>query len=228
MKETIDSPTTQEEIDIMGDAHAGSAELTPLRSDAFDLSDEEKIERIQAHFSEIMKTLGLDLTDDSLKGTPKRVAKMYVKEVFNGLNPANKPEARTFNNNYDYTDVVIEKNIQVNSFCEHHFLPFIGKAHVAYISKGKVIGLSKINRLVDYYSRRPQVQERLTLQIADAISDAMNTEDVAVYIDSKHFCVSMRGIKDHASSTITSEFRGAFKEKEVQQKFIDFIRIPTE
>jgi GTP cyclohydrolase I len=228
MKETIDSPTTQEEIDIMGDAHAGSAELTPLRSDAFDLSDEEKIERIQAHFSEIMKTLGLDLTDDSLKGTPKRVAKMYVKEVFNGLNPANKPEARTFNNNYDYSDVVIEKNIQVNSFCEHHFLPFIGKAHVAYISKGKVIGLSKINRLVDYYSRRPQVQERLTLQIADAISDAMNTEDVAVYIDSKHFCVSMRGIKDHASSTITSEFRGAFKEKEVQQKFIDFIRIPTE
>lgn len=228
MKETIDSPTTQEEIDIMGDAHAGSAELTPLRSDAFDLSDEEKIERIQAHFSEIMKTLGLDLTDDSLKGTPRRVAKMYVKEVFNGLNPANKPEARTFNNNYDYSDVVIEKNIQVNSFCEHHFLPFIGKAHVAYISKGKVIGLSKINRLVDYYSRRPQVQERLTLQIADAISDAMNTEDVAVYIDSKHFCVSMRGIKDHASSTITSEFRGAFKEKEVQQKFIDFIRIPTE
>lgn len=228
MKETIDSPTTQEEIDIMGDAHAGSAELTPLRSDAFDLSDEEKIERIQAHFSEIMKTLGLDLTDDSLKGTPKRVAKMYVKEVFNGLNPANKPEARTFNNNYDYSDVVIEKNIQVNSFCEHHFLPFIGKAHVAYISKGKVIGLSKINRLVDYYSRRPQVQERLTLQIADAISDAMNTKDVAVYIDSKHFCVSMRGIKDHASSTITSEFRGAFKEKEVQQKFIDFIRIHTE
>jgi len=228
MKETIDSPTTQEEIDIMGDAHAGSDELTPLRSDAFDLSDEEKIERIQAHFSEIMKTLGLDLTDDSLKGTPKRVAKMYVKEVFNGLNPANKPEARTFNNNYDYSDVVIEKNIQVNSFCEHHFLPFIGKAHVAYISKGKVIGLSKINRLVDYYSRRPQVQERLTLQIADAISDAMNTDDVAVYIDSKHFCVSMRGIKDHASSTITSEFRGAFKEKEVQQKFIDFIRIPTE
>ena len=228
MKETIDSPTTQEEIDIMGDAHAGSAELTPLRPDAFDLSDEEKIERIQAHFSEIMKTLGLDLTDDSLKGTPKRVAKMYVKEVFNGLNPANKPEARTFNNNYDYSDVVIEKNIQVNSFCEHHFLPFIGKAHVAYISKGKVIGLSKINRLVDYYSRRPQVQERLTLQIADAISDAMNTDDVAVYIDSKHFCVSMRGIKDHASSTITSEFRGAFKEKEVQQKFIDFIRIPTE
>jgi len=228
MKETIDSPTTQEEIDIMGDAHAGSAELTPLRPDAFDLSDEEKIERIQAHFSEIMKTLGLDLTDDSLKGTPKRVAKMYVKEVFNGLNPANKPEARTFTNNYDYSDVVIEKNIQVNSFCEHHFLPFIGKAHVAYISKGKVIGLSKINRLVDYYSRRPQVQERLTLQIADAISDAMNTDDVAVYIDSKHFCVSMRGIKDHASSTITSEFRGAFKEKEVQQKFIDFIRIPTE
>jgi len=228
MKETLDTPTTKEEIELMGDAHAGSAELTPLRADAFNMSDEEKIERIQTHFAEIMHTLGLDLTDDSLKGTPRRVAKMYVKEVFNGLNPANKPEARTFNNNYDYSDVVIEKNIQVNSFCEHHFLPFIGKAHVAYISKGKVIGLSKINRLVDYYSRRPQVQERLTLQIADAISEAMNTDDVAVYIDSKHFCVSMRGIKDHASSTITSEFRGAFKEKDLQQKFIDFIRIPAE
>jgi GTP cyclohydrolase I len=214
--------------DEMGDDHVGSAELTPLREDAFDLSDSEKVEIIQEHFAKIMETLGLDLTDDSLKGTPYRVAKMYVKEIFQGLNPKNRPEARTFSNNYDYADMVIEKNIQVTSFCEHHFLPFIGKAHVAYMSKGKVIGLSKINRLVDYFSRRPQVQERLTLQIADALSEAMETEDVAVFIDSKHLCVSTRGIKDQSSSTITSEFRGAFKEKETQQKFIDFIRTETQ
>ncbi|MEO1021780.1 MAG: GTP cyclohydrolase I FolE [Bacteroidota bacterium] len=216
------------EAEHMGDDHLGSAELTPLRDDAFTLSDDEKIEVIKDHFAQIMHTLGLDLTDDSLKGTPHRVAKMYVKEIFHGLNPANRPDARTFSNHYDYTDMVIEKNIQVTSFCEHHFLPFIGKAHVAYISKGNVIGLSKINRLVDYYSRRPQVQERLTLQIADALSSAMKTEDVAVFIDSKHLCVSTRGIKDMSSSTITSEFRGAFREKKTQQKFIDFIRTETE
>lgn len=216
------------EADHMGDDHLGSAELTPLRDDAFALTDDEKIEVIKDHFAQIMHTLGLDLNDDSLKGTPHRVAKMYVKEIFHGLNPANRPDARTFSNHYDYTDMVIEKNIQVTSFCEHHFLPFIGKAHVAYISKGNVIGLSKINRLVDYYSRRPQVQERLTLQIADALSSAMKTEDVAVFIDSKHLCVSTRGIKDISSSTITSEFRGAFREKETQQKFIDFIRTETE
>ena len=153
---------------------------------------------------------------------------MYVKEIFKGLNPKNKPDARTFSNGYDYSDMVIEKNIQVTSFCEHHFLPFIGKAHVAYMSKGKVIGLSKINRLVDYYSRRPQVQERLTLQIADSLSEAMETDDVAVFVDSKHLCVSTRGIKDQSSSTITSEFRGAFKQQDVQQKFIDFIKTNTE
>lgn len=212
----------------MGDAHIGTNELTPLRDDAFELSDDEKIEQIQEHFASIMETLGLDLTDDSLRGTPYRVAKMYVKEIFNGLNPKNRPVARTFSNNYEYSDMVIEKNIQVTSFCEHHFLPFIGKAHVAYISKGKVIGLSKINRMVDYFSRRPQVQERLTLQIADAISGAMETDDVAVFIDSKHLCVSTRGIKDQSSSTITTEFRGAFKEKEMQQKFIDLIKTNTE
>lgn len=212
----------------MGDAHVGTTELTPLREDAFVLSDDEKIERIQEHFAKIMETLGLDLTDDSLKGTPYRVAKMYVKEIFNGLNPKNRPIARTFSNNYEYADMVIEKNIQVTSFCEHHFLPFIGKAHVAYISKGKVIGLSKINRLVDHFSRRPQVQERLTLQIADAIATAMETDDVAVFIDSKHLCVSTRGIKDQSSSTITTEFRGAFREKEMQQKFIDLIKTNTE
>jgi len=175
-----------------------------------------------------METLGLDLNDDSLKGTPYRVAKMFVKEIFNGLDPKNKPEARTFSNNYDYNDMVMEKNIQVTSFCEHHFLPFIGKAHVAYIASGKVIGLSKINRLVDYFSRRPQVQERLTLQIADALSEAMETDDVAVFIDSKHLCVSTRGIRDVSSSTITTEFRGAFKEEATQRKFIDFIKTDTE
>lgn len=212
----------------LGEAHVGTSELTPLRDDAFDLSDSEKIDIIQDHFKEIMHTLGLDLEDDSLKGTPYRVAKMYVKEIFNGLDPKNRPEARTFSNNYDYKDMVMEKNIQVTSFCEHHFLPFIGKAHVAYIASGKVIGLSKINRLVDYFSRRPQVQERLTLQIANALSDAMETEDVAVFIDSKHLCVSTRGIRDVSSSTITTEFRGAFKDEATQRKFIDFIRTETE
>lgn len=212
----------------LGEAHIGTSELTPLRDDAFDLSDSEKIDIIQDHFKEIMHTLGLDLEDDSLKGTPYRVAKMYVKEIFNGLDPKNKPEARTFSNNYDYNDMVMEKNIQVTSFCEHHFLPFIGKAHVAYIASGKVIGLSKINRLVDYFSRRPQVQERLTLQIADALSEAMDTDDVAVFIDSKHLCVSTRGIKDVSSSTITTDFRGAFKNEATQRKFIDFIRTDTE
>jgi len=212
----------------LGEAHIVTSELTPLRDDAFDLSDSEKIDIIQDHFKEIMETLGLDLNDDSLKGTSYRVAKMFVKEIFNGLDPKNKPEARTFSNNYDYNDMVMEKNIQVTSFCEHHFLPFIGKAHVAYIASGKVIGLSKINRLVDYFSRRPQVQERLTLQIADALSEAMETDDVAVFIDSKHLCVSTRGIRDVSSSTITTEFRGAFKDEATQRKFIDFIKTDTE
>ncbi len=211
-----------------GDNHIASSELTPLRDDAFEMSDDKKIEIIQEKFAEIMETLGLDLTDDSLKGTPYRVAKMYVKEIFSGLNPKNRPDARTFDNDYHYRDMVIEKNIRVSSFCEHHFLPFIGKAHVAYMGTGKVIGLSKINRIVNYYSHRPQVQERLTLQIADALSEAMATDDVAVFIESKHFCVSMRGIRDIDSSTITSEFRGAFKNKEIQQKFIDFIKTKTD
>lgn len=215
-------------IDEIGDNHVATSEMTPLRKDAFDLSDKEKIKIISEHFAQIMHTLGLDLEDDSLSGTPNRVAKMYVNEIFNGLNPKNEPEASTFSNNYAYQDMVIVKDIQVTSFCEHHFLPFIGKAHVAYKSTGKVIGLSKINRLVDYYSRRPQVQERLTLQIANGISKAMETDDVAVFVDSKHLCVSTRGIKDTTSSTITSEFRGDFKNKDTQQKFIDFIKTNTD
>lgn len=217
---------TAEEI---GEDHVGTSVQTPLRDDAFDKTDEEKIEVIQKHFAEIMHALGLDLEDDSLKGTPYRVAKMYVKEIFEGLNPKNKPVARQFSNSYDYNGMLIEKNIQVTSFCEHHFLPFIGKAHVAYIPSGKkVIGLSKINRIVDYYSRRPQVQERLTLQIADELQKALETEDVAVFIDSKHLCVSTRGIKDHSSTTITAEYRGAFRNEDTQQKFIDYIKTNTQ
>jgi GTP cyclohydrolase I len=175
-----------------------------------------------------MQTLGLDLTDESLSGTPHRVAKMYVKEIFQGLNPKNRPDAKKFSNKYEYRDLVVVKNINVTSFCEHHFLPFLGKAHVAYKSSGRVIGLSKINRMVDYYSRRPQVQERLTLQIADELQGALETDDVAVFIESKHLCVSTRGIKDRESSTVTTEYRGDFKDETTQQRFIDYIRTNVE
>lgn len=217
-----------EDIDDIGDDHIGTSAQTPLRDDAFDLSDDEKIKKISHHFTEIMQALGLDLEDESLKGTPHRVAKMYVKEIFQGLNPSNRPNAKKFDNNYSYDDLVVVKNINVTSFCEHHFLPFLGKAHVAYKSSGRVIGLSKINRLVDYYSRRPQVQERLTLQIADELEASLNTTDVAVFIESKHFCVSTRGIKDRESSTVTTEYRGAFKKQRTQQRFIDYISAETE
>lgn len=212
----------------IGDNHLSTSVKTPLRDDAFDLTDTKKIEVIEKHFAEIMHTLGLDLTDESLSGTPNRVAKMYVKEIFRGLNPANRPDAKKFGNKYEYGDMVVVKNINVTSFCEHHFLPFIGKAHVAYTSTGTVIGLSKINRIVDYYSRRPQVQERLTLQIAEELQGALETDDVAVFIESKHFCVSTRGIQDRESSTVTTEYRGEFKKEIVQQRFIDYIRTNTE
>lgn len=220
--------STEQDAEILGDEHIGTAVQTPLRDDAFDLSDDEKIEKIQEHFGEIMKTLGLDLTDESLSGTPYRVAKMYVNEVFQGLNPKNRPDAKKFGNKYQYEDLVVVKNINVTSFCEHHFLPFLGKAHVAYKSSGRVIGLSKINRMVDYYSRRPQVQERLTLQIADELQGALETDDVAVFIESKHLCVSTRGIKDRESSTVTTEYRGDFKNETTQQRFIDYIRTNVE
>lgn len=216
------------EAEEIGDNHIATSIRTPLREDAFELSEQEKIEIIEEHFAKIMHTLGLDLDDESLSGTPQRVAKMYVKEIFQGLNPSNKPVAKKFANKYNYSDMVVEKNINVTSFCEHHFLPFIGKAHVAYISSGKVIGLSKINRIVDHYSRRPQVQERLTLQIADELERSLETEDVAVFIESKHFCVSTRGIQDRESSTVTTEYRGAFKKKITQQRFIDYISAKTE
>ena len=203
--------------------HESYSLQTPLRKDAFFLSDEEKIEKISFHFKEIMQTMGLDLNDDSLKDTPHRVAKMYIKEVFKGLNPINKPEAKLFENKYRYNEMLIEKNITLYSYCEHHFVPIIGKAHVAYISNGNVIGLSKINRLVQYYSSRPQVQERLTNQIASGLKEALHCEDVAVIIDASHLCVSSRGIKDTNTTTITSSFSGKFTNEKTRLEFMNLL-----
>lgn len=187
------------------------------------LDTDSKVELISRHFEEIMRILGLDLNDDSLRDTPKRVAKMYVNEVFSGLNQDNKPSVTLFDNKYNYDEMLVEKNIKVHSFCEHHFVPIIGKAHVAYISNGKVIGLSKINRIVDFFSRRPQVQERLTVQIAEELKKVLQTEDVAVAITADHMCVTLRGIKDQDSSTYTSSFHGKFKDREYRKEFLDQI-----
>jgi GTP cyclohydrolase I len=200
--------------DEVGDDHLFTGLETPMKADAFKLSDDVKKEKIAKLFSEIMDVMGLDLTDDSLQGTPKRVAKMYIDEIFSGLNPANKPKVALFDNKYQYNQMLVEKNITFYSNCEHHFVPIIGKAHVAYISSGKVIGLSKLNRIVQYYAKRPQVQERLTNQIAEDLKAILNTEDVAVIIDAKHLCVSSRGIKDDTSSTVTSYFGGKFNSPE--------------
>lgn len=208
----------------IGDDHVGTSVDTPLRTDAFQLSDAEKIERIEPLFREIMNVIGLDLQDDSLAGTPRRVAKMYVQEIFKGLNPANHPVCRTFENSYEYGEMLVEKDINLNSTCEHHFLPICGKAHVAYISSGRVIGLSKINRLVDHYAKRPQVQERLTRQVAEALKSILGTEDVAVVMDAKHLCVSSRGIEDEGSATITADYHGAFKKDSVRREFLEYIR----
>lgn len=194
----------------IGDDHLFTGVETPMKPDAFALSDSEKKERIAQLFHEIMDVMGLDLTDDSLKGTPERVAKMYIDEIFSGLNPENKPKAALFDNKYQYNQMLVEKNITFYSNCEHHFVPIIGKAHVAYISSGKVIGLSKLNRIVQYYAKRPQVQERLTNQIAEDLKQILGTNDVAVIIDAKHLCVSSRGIKDDTSATVTSFYGGAF------------------
>ncbi|MBC7451370.1 MAG: GTP cyclohydrolase I FolE [Cytophagales bacterium] len=210
-------------MDDLGEDHIYTSAETPLRNDAFAMDDSLKIELIQKHFNEIMLILGLDLGDDSLKGTPKRVAKMFVKEIFSGLNPANKPEIRLFENSYRYNEMLVEKDITLYSYCEHHFVPIIGKAHVAYISNGKVIGLSKINRLVQYFSKRPQVQERLTVQIAQALKEALQTEDIAVVIDAAHLCVSSRGVKDTSSTTITSHYSGKFKDDKAKNEFLAFI-----
>lgn len=205
-------------IEQVGDDHLFTGLETPMKKDAFLYSDEEKKEKIADLFSEIMDVMGLDLTDDSLQGTPKRVAKMYIDEIFSGLNPANKPKIALFKNKYQYNQMLVEKNITFYSNCEHHFVPIIGKAHIAYISSGKVIGLSKLNRIVQYFAKRPQVQERLTNQIAEELKHILETEDVAVIIDAKHLCVSSRGIKDDTSSTVTSYFGGKFNN---QQKIVE-------
>ena len=198
----------------IGDDHLFTGLETPMKPDAFKISDEEKKEKISILFEEIMNVMGLDLTDDSLKGTPKRVAKMYIDEIFSGLNPANKPKVALFDNKYQYNQMLVEKNITFYSNCEHHFVPIICKAHVSYISSGKVIGLSKLNRIVQYYAKRPQVQERLTNQIAEELKGILETDDVAVIIDAKHLCVSSRGVKDDTSSTVTSYFGGKFNTQE--------------
>lgn len=219
----LNSPTLDIAIYEIGDEHISTSIETPLRADAFLMSDEEKVKHITYHFKEIMHTMGLDLNDDSLKGTPHRVAKMYVKEVFSGLNPANKPEIKLFENKYQYNEMLIEKNITLYSYCEHHFVPIIGKVHVSYISNGQVIGLSKINRLVQYYAKRPQVQERLTNQIAEGLKEALQSEDVAVIIDAVHLCVASRGIKDTNTSTITASYSGKFQNEKTKIEFISLI-----
>ncbi|HOZ75166.1 MAG TPA: GTP cyclohydrolase I FolE [Flavobacterium sp.] len=220
--------TPNEEFeDEIGHNHNSSNANNPTRTDAFDLADEEKIERIKKDVENMLTTLGMDLTDDSLKGTPNRVAKMFVKEIFGGLNPNKKPKSSTFENNYRYGEMLVEKNITLYSTCEHHLLPIVGRAHVAYISNGKVIGLSKINRIVDYFAKRPQVQERLTMQIVQELQQALGTPDVACVIDAKHLCVNSRGIRDIESSTVTSEFGGKFKEAATRKEFLEYIRLET-
>ncbi len=216
-----------EEFESLGDDHVGTSSDTPMRNDAFKLSNEEKIDIIKDDVRHIMETLGLDLTDDSLNGTPNRVAKMFVKEIFGGLDPKKKPSASTFENKYKYGEMLVEKNITVYSTCEHHLLPIVGRAHIAYISNGSVVGLSKMNRIVDYYAKRPQVQERLTIQIVKELQEVLNTQDVACVIDAKHLCVNSRGIRDVDSSTVTSEFGGKFKEKNTRREFLDYIKLET-
>jgi GTP cyclohydrolase IA len=212
----------------IGDNHIMTSVETPMHKGAFDLTDNEKMHKIAYHFGEIMHTLGLDLTDDSLKGTPNRVAKMYVKEIFSGLNPENKPKVALFDNKYQYNDMLVEKDITFFSNCEHHFVPIIGKAHVAYMSNGKVIGLSKLNRLVQFFAKRPQVQERLTMQIAKELRTALGTEDVAVVIDAKHLCVSSRGVQDVNSSTVSAYYGGRFKNEDRKNEFLKYLHLSAD
>jgi len=213
--------------DEIGDNHIASSAQTPLRADAFDISDEDKMALIRKDVESILQTLGMDLTDDSIKGTPNRVAKMFVKEIFGGLNPAKKPGSSTFENKYKYGEMLVEKNITVYSTCEHHLLPIVGRAHIAYISNGSVIGLSKMNRIVDFYAKRPQVQERLTMQIVQELQTILGTDDVACIIDAKHLCVNSRGIRDIESSTVTSEFGGKFKSENVRRELLEYIKLET-
>lgn len=224
MKKEENTTLLKAAFEELGETHQSTSIDTPLKKGAFDLSDEEKMDIIADKFGEIMDTLGLDLSDDSLKGTPYRVAKMFVKEIFYGLNPENKPKMSLFDNKYQYDKFIIEKDITVKSTCEHHFLPIIGKAHVGYISQGKVIGLSKINRIVDYYARRPQVQERMTRQILEELKNTLDTEDVIVVVDAKHFCVTTRGIQDDDSSTITLDYSGEFANKKTRAEFLELVQ----
>lgn len=232
-KETLlTTPLSEQKIELshliieeMGDEHKTSSVDTPMRADAFDKTDEEKIALIEPHFRAIMETIGMDLNDDSLRGTPLRVAKMYVKELFQGLNPANMPSMTLFENKFQYNEMLVEKNINFYTNCEHHFVPFFGKAHVAYISSGKVIGLSKLNRLVEYFSKRPQVQERLTMQIGKALQTVLQTQDVAVFMDAKHLCVASRGVKDDSSNTITGFYGGKFQEENTKAEFLKYLDI---
>lgn len=203
--------------------HFSASFETPIRPDAFELDDDTKIDLIEKHFKGIMQVLGMDMEDDSLKDTPKRVAKMYVKEIFSGLNPANKPKATLFKNSYNFKEMLVERDIAVFSNCEHHFVPIVGKAHIGYISSGQVIGLSKLNRIVQYCSQRPQVQERLTIQISNFLKEALSTEDVAVIVDANHHCVSSRGIRDGGSSTVTAEYSGKFLNTGTRNEFLKYI-----
>ena len=227
MRDIQTTEQNNQEIDYIGDNHISTSAVTPLRSDAFDVSDADKIDQIQDKVSDILEILGLDLTDDSLSGTPNRVAKMFVNEIFGGLHPKRKPKLSTFKNSYKYGEMLVEKNITVYSTCEHHLLPIVGRAHIAYISTGNVIGLSKMNRIVDYYAKRPQVQERLTMQIVQELQNALGTQDVACIIDAKHLCVNSRGIRDIESSTVTSEYGGLFKDPANKREFLDYIKLDT-
>ncbi|MGB3780845.1 MAG: GTP cyclohydrolase I FolE [Tunicatimonas sp.] len=224
LKEIL-SNTLDSEAHTEDDVHQVNTLETPLRPDAFEKSDQEKIKVIAKHFREIMLTMGLDLTDDSLQGTPERVAKMYVTEIFSGLNPENKPVATLFENKYKYQKMLVEKDITFYSNCEHHFVPIIGKAHVAYVSSGYVIGLSKINRIVQYFAKRPQVQERMTVQIANELKEVLKTEDVAVVVDAAHLCVSSRGVQDTSSLTLTAHYSGIFEEEMRKQEFLNYVNM---
>mgnify|MGYP001802804460 FL=1 len=219
----LNTPFKRDINDDLGDDHVASSYNTPLRDDAFELSDLEKIDKIEGHFEEIMNTLGLDLTDDSLKGTPRRVAKMYVQEIFSGLDPENRPAVTLFDNKYKYDQMLVEKDITFYSNCEHHFVPIYGKVHVAYISTGKVIGLSKINRIVQYYAKRPQVQERLTVQIGKELKKSLSTDHVAIVVDANHMCVASRGVGDTNSKTGTAFFSGKFEETQTKNEFLNYI-----
>jgi GTP cyclohydrolase I len=214
----------KELFELLGDNHQMTSAETPLRPDAFVKSDTEKMATIERHFKIIMEEMGLDMTDDSLQGTPHRVAKMFIQEIFSGLNPANKPKISVFENSYNYDKMLVEANISFNSTCEHHFLPIIGKAHIGYVSNGKVIGLSKLNRIVDYYARRPQVQERMIMQIFNELKTVLNTEDVIVVVEAEHLCVSSRGIKDSSSYTSTIQYGGIFNEKENRNDFFNLMK----